>query len=334
MLNYIWAGLIIFSLVFALAYDAREMRRDTYRNQQPLPVTLVFPQDYDPDAAAQPVHIAIDPDRYQEHYDTDERPAASYPATLNRIDETLQVRFARGQDFPEPLASIRQFHAGDDRELAAEVTRMAVAEDGASARATITFAPVRFVKLRDIQAAAFDLARTAVTFSIGLVGVLALWLGLMQIAQASGLINILVKITQPLLRPLFPQIPRDHPALGMIALNLTANMLGLGNAATPLGIKAMEELQKLNPTDDTATDPMVMLLALNTASVQLLPPATLVAIMGIGVAELFIPILIVTFCSGLIAIVTTKLLGRLRMYRRTDPALLAASATTQPEDRP
>ena len=115
-----------------------------------------------------------------------------------------------------------------------------------------------------------------------------------RIAEKAGLINLLVIVTGPLLRPLFPGIPRGHPAMGLVTLNLTANMLGLGNAATPFGIKAMEELQKLNKTTDTATNAMVMLLAMNTAGVQLLPPMMLYAVLGLRASELYIPILIVT----------------------------------------
>ena len=143
------------------------------------------------------------------------------------------------------------------------------------------FEPVRFVKLNAIASAALDFAKTAAEIAIGLIGVLSLFLGLLKIAEDAGIIFALVKLVRPIFRPLFPDVPDDHPALGMIALNLTANVFGLGNAATPFGIKAMEELQKLNPTDDTATNPMVMLLAINTASVQVMPPVLLLALMGL-----------------------------------------------------
>ena len=122
-----------------------------------------------------------------------------------------------------------------------------------------------------ISAAAIDFAETAAEISLGLIGVLALFLGLLKIAEEAGIIFALVRLVRPLLRPLFPEVPEDHPALGMIALNLTANVFGLGNAATPFGIRAMEELQTLNPSEGTATNSMVMLLAINTASVQLVP---------------------------------------------------------------
>ena len=123
----------------------------------------------------------------------------------------------------------------------------------------------------------------------------------------------------PVLRPLFPEIPPDHPALGMIALNLTANIFGLGNAATPFGIKAMEELQKLNPSEDTATNSMVMLLAINTASVQIVPPVLLLALLGMEINRLIFPILITTLLALIVAIVAVRLLGRLPGYRATDP---------------
>jgi len=181
------------------------------------------------------------------------------------------------------------------------------------------FRPVRFVKLNAITNAAVEFAKTAVTIALGLIGALALWLGLVKIADRSGLVNLVVIAVRPVLRPLFPQVPPDHPAFGMITLSLAANVLGLGNAATPLGIKAMEELQKQNPSDDTATDPMVMFLAINTASVQIVPPATLVAVMGLEAGRIYFPMLFVTGLGTVAAIVAVKLLGRLPGYRASDP---------------
>jgi spore maturation protein A len=178
---------------------------------------------------------------------------------------------------------------------------------------------VRFVKLNAIAGAALDFAKTAAEIALGLVGVLALFLGLLKIAEDSGIVFGLVKVVRPILRPLFPEIPPDHPALGMIALNLTATLFGLGNAATPFGIKAMEELQKLNPSEDTATNSMVMLLAINTASLQLVPPVLLLALMGTQINTLIFPILTTSVLGLVVAVVATRLLGRLPGYRATDP---------------
>ena len=131
-----------------------------------------------------------------------------------------------------------------------------------------------------VTEAAIDMAKVSVEIAIGLIGIMALWLGIMKIAEASGLIRIIAKLLKPLTIRLFPDVPADHPAIGSIVLNMSANILGLGNAATPLGLKAMEELQELNEKKDTATNAMVMFLAINTSSVQLILPATVVALMG------------------------------------------------------
>ena len=318
MLNYIWAGLIVFSLVFALIADVRDLARDTYRNERPLPVTLVFPEGYSPEARRVAVEVRLDSAALRAFYGQPVAADPTYAGTLVQTREGRQLRFAEGSDLPEPLTTIRDITSSRDNDLRGLAAVQAAPGDTLAA-ATVTFGRVRFVKLQAISQAALDFAETAVTIALGLIGVMALWLGLLRIAEKSGLINSLVRLVYPVVRPLFPGVPRDHPAIGVIVLNLSANMLGLGNAATPLGIKAMEELQKLNPTDDTATDDMVMLLAMNTASVQIVPPVLLVAIMGLQINQLFFSILIVTACSLTIAIVTAKMLARTRRYRASSP---------------
>ncbi len=162
--------------------------------------------------------------------------------------------------------------------------------------------------------AAFDSARKAVDLAIGLIGIMALWLGIMQIAEKAGLISALAKGIRPLARWLFPDIPDGHPALGSIVLNMSANMLGLGNAATPMGLKAMKELQELNPAQDTATNAMVTFLAINTSSVQILLPATVVGLMGAASAAIFIPVLLASTVSTVVAIVAARWLEKRRAY--------------------
>lgn len=330
MLNYIWAGLIIVSLLFALVYDTRDLVRDTYRNEQPLPVAFTFPRGYDPDSRRVPVDVRIDPATYGRFYGTDARPDSVYRGLLIQTQRGHMLRFEEGARLPSPLSDIRPFSSSGDDELQGELEGFVLRADSAMAAAGVVFASVTFVKLHAIADAAFSFAETAATLALGLIGVLALFLGLLKIAEASGIIHALVRFTQPVFRPLFPEIPDGHPALGMIVLNLTANMLGLGNAATPLGIKAMEELQELNPVKDTATNSMVMLLALNTASVQLVPPTLLVAVMGIGVNELILPIILVTFCSAVVAVTAAKLLSKTRRNRASDPHRTdtAADSTT------
>ena len=165
-----------------------------------------------------------------------------------------------------------------------------------------------------VTEAAINMSKVAVEISIGLIGIMALWLGIMKIAEASGLIRIIARALRPITVRLFPDVPDDHPAIGSIVLNMSANMLGLGNAATPLGLKAMEELQELNPKKDTATNAMVMFLAINTSSVQLIIPATVVALMGATASQIFITTILATLASTITAIVMVKLLEKMKRF--------------------
>jgi spore maturation protein A len=316
MLNYIWAGLIGFSFVFAVAYDVRDLVSDTYRNGAPVELAVTFPDGYSAEARSLPVEV--DFVSFGETYGTAADGPGLLSGTLVQTRDGREIRFGQDAELPEPLETIREFTSRRDHDLRGPVTLTLIRPDS-SASATIVFPAVRFTKMQAITQAAFDLAETAVTLALGLIGVMALWMGLIQIADKSGLLQIVVRVTQPLLRRLFPEIPDGHPAIALIVLNLSANMLGLANAATPLGIKAMESLQELNPEPDTATDSMVMLLAMNTASVQLVPPVLLVAIMGLQVNQLIFAILIVTSMSLTVAILAAKLLGRRRKYRLTNP---------------
>jgi spore maturation protein A len=316
MLNYIWAGLIVSSFLFALGYDIHDLQTDRFRNGEPLAVALAFPSGYDSTARQVPVTIRIDPEAYGTFYRTDQRPDSVYAGYLLQTREGRQLRFDAASRLPEPLATIGKVSASRDKELQGRVASLASSGNGT---ATVIFEPVRFVKLNAIAAAALDFAKTGAEIALGLVGVLALFLGLLKIGETAGIIHGLVKLVQPILRPLFPEVPRDHPALAMIALALTANVFGLGNAATPFGIKAMEELQKLNKSDDTATNPMVMMLALSTASVQLVPPVLLLALLGLQINRLVFPIIATGLLGVIIAIVAAKLLGRLPAYRDSDP---------------
>ena len=328
MLNYIWAGLIIASFLFALAQDGLDIARDRYRNGQPLPIELRLGAGADPAAKSLPVRVRISQEEFRKHFGgVGGEPAEGYSATAERTSRGMLLRFKPGESFPAPLSVIRDNTSPDDKELRGALGEVNFT-DGA-ARTTVTFPPVRFVKLNAITTAAFDFAKTAVTIALGLIGALALWLGLVKIAERSGLVNLVVIAARPLLRPLFPQVPPDHPAFGMITLSLAANVLGLGNAVTPLGIKAMEELQKLNPTDDTATDPMVMFLAINTASVQIVPPPTLVAIMGLEAGRIYFPMMLVTGLGTVAAIVAVKVLGLLPGYRASDPNKPAGSGAVK-----
>jgi len=162
----------------------------------------------------------------------------------------------------------------------------------------------------------FDTAKTGFDIAIGLVGVMSLWLGIMKIGERGGLIQLFGRLVAPFFRRVFPDIPPGHPASGSIVMNVSANMLGLDNAATPLGLKAMRELQEINPTKDTASNPMIMFLVLNTAGITLIPTSVIAirqsmalqqGLTGFNAADIFLPTLLstfISFCAGLIAVAT------------------------------
>lgn len=166
----------------------------------------------------------------------------------------------------------------------------------------------------------FASSKTAFEISLGLTGVLSLWLGVMKIGEKGGVVNVLARMLSPVFVKLFPDIPKGHPVTGSIFMNIAANMLGLDNAATPLGLKAMEQLQELNPKKDTATNPMIMFLVLNTSGLTIIPVSILVYRAQLGAAQptdVFIPILLATFFSTLAGIIVTSLYQRINLINRT-----------------
>ena len=175
----------------------------------------------------------------------------------------------------------------------------------------------------------FSSSKTAFEISLGLTGVLSLWLGIMKIGEKGGVVNVLARLLSPVFVKLFPEIPKGHPVTGSIFMNIAANMLGLDNAATPLGLKAMEQLQELNPKKDTATNPMIMFLVLNTSGLTLIPISIMVYRAQMGAAQptdIFIPILLATFFSTLAGVIITSLYQRINLLNRTMLLTLGGAA--------
>ena len=165
----------------------------------------------------------------------------------------------------------------------------------------------------------FSSSKTAFEISLGLTGVLSLWLGVMKVGEKGGVVNVLARLLSPVFCKLFPDIPKGHPVTGSIFMNIAANMLGLDNAATPLGLKAMEQMQELNQKKDTATNPMIMFLVLNTSGLTLIPVSIMVYRAQMGAAQptdIFIPILLATFFSTLAGIIITSLYQRINLLNR------------------
>lgn len=166
----------------------------------------------------------------------------------------------------------------------------------------------------------FETSKTAFEISLGLTGVLSLWMGLMKIGEQGGLVNALARVLSPIFNRLFPDIPKGHPVTGTMFMNISANMLGLDNAATPMGLKAMQELQQLNTKKDTATNPMIMFLVLNTSGLTLIPMSVLLYRTQLGAAQptdVFIPILLATTVSTIAGLLVTSIYQRINLFNRT-----------------
>jgi len=171
----------------------------------------------------------------------------------------------------------------------------------------------------------FEMAKTAVDICLGLIGVLTLWMGLMNVGERGGAVRVLARLVQPFFHRLFPEVPEDHPVHGSIIMNFAANMLGLDNAATPLGLKAMQELQELNPDPDTASNAQIMFLVLNTSGLTIIPISIMVYRAQLGAAnpsDIFLPILLTTFFSTLAGLIAVALVQRINLLDRTVLAYL------------
>ncbi|MGA3084102.1 MAG: nucleoside recognition domain-containing protein [Thermodesulfobacteriota bacterium] len=171
----------------------------------------------------------------------------------------------------------------------------------------------------------FEMAKTGFEISLGLTGVMTLWMGLMRVGEKGGIVNLMSRAVGPLFRRLFPEIPKDHPAAGSIMLNIAANMLGLDNAATPLGLKAMTQLQEINREKDTASNAMIMFLVLNASGLTVIPVSIMVYRAQLGAADpsdVFIPILLATFCSALAGLVSVALIQRISLLNKVVLAYL------------
>ena len=181
-----------------------------------------------------------------------------------------------------------------------------------------------------IMNSTFSSAKSAFEISLGLTGVLSLWLGIMRIGEKGGVVNVVARWLAPVFSKIFPDIPKGHPVTGTIFMNFAANMLGLDNAATPMGLKAMEQLQELNAEKDTATNPMIMFLVLNTSGLTLVPISVMVYRAQMGAAQptdVFVPILLATFFSTVVGLIVTCLYQRINLFNRTLLLFIGALCT-------
>src|SRR5690606_24576859 len=284
-----------------------------YRNNEPIPVQINFEDTFIRDEAkSYNVIIKIKQEDYQNFYKEkiNEDILLNAKLTVNPAEDKNSAILIVNDGSPEILKDIASA-SGEDDDITAVLSSINITDNGASGE--IIFESASFLKLKDVTNSAIDYAKTAVEIALGLIGIMALWLGVMKVAEEAGLIKIIANWLKPITKRLFPEVPHDHPAIGSMVMNISANMLGLGNAATPFGLKAMEELDKLNPNKGTATNSMVTFLAINTAGMTLIPATAIAVRAAQGSAN---PAVIIgtsifgAFCAVVVGLTAAKLFER------------------------
>ena len=316
MLNYVWISLLLIGIFTAVGRDINDEVSNTYRNG------IVFNAQYEivkqqtALRSSYEINLHIPASAFNQFYNiTTAASDIHQPAVITTLASGKQkIEFAVTDATPQFWKEMA-IAAGGKEKLEGEVSSL----DTETGTIAFTLEKINFAKIRAVTKAAIDYANTAVTISLGLIGVMALWLGIMKVGEAAGLLGALTKLMTPVTKRLFPDVPPNHPAIGSMIMNIAANMLGLANAATPLGLKAMEELNKINPKTGTATNAMCTFLVINTAGFQLIP-ATVIAIrVGLGSVD---PVIIVgtsifgAACATTAGLIAVKLLQRLPRYKK------------------
>lgn len=320
MLNYIWIGLIVIGILVAVGSDFRDEMQNTYQNGLVQEGTLEITRNPGPLRSSYEGTLVIPMERFNSFY----RKSTVKDAVRQSVSVTVvpggisSLEMQPGEASPQVWRDMARFATNKDR-LTGTVVLFSPLPEGGSARVQFILEPIRFVKMRAVTQTALDYAGTAVNIAIGLIGIMALWLGVMKVAEEAGLLKILTRMLAPVTRRLFPDVPTDHPAVGAIIMNIAANMLGLSNAATPMGLKAMEELNKLNPKVGTATNAMVTFLAINTGGLILIPATAIAVRAAAGSANpgIIIGTSIIGASAATVAgVLASKLLQRLPRYRK------------------
>ncbi len=314
MLNYVWLGLLILGIGTALTTDIMDQADNKFRNGDALPIEIMFSDSVSIEKdGAYDAKIKILADDYNSFYNVSQASEVivNSKISVNSAENKIGVFFKvdeknawnveiHGKNFGQRGWFIRKFYGGKNSEPNTIDGNLIVKK-------------LTFTKMKECNKFCLDYAGTAVNIALGLIGIMAMWLGVMKVAENAGLIKIIANSVKPITKFLFPDVPSDHPAMGSIIMNMAANMLGLGNAATPFGLKAMEELQTLNEKKDTATNAMVTFLAVNTAGLTLIPVTAIAIRAASGSSN---PAIIIgtsifgAFCATTVGITATKILEK------------------------
>jgi spore maturation protein A len=331
MLNYIWLGLIAIAIVVAVGRDVSEETSNRFRNNEPIALhvapgamKIAGPNHFTGTAFLTKTEIA-------RFYGADEANSIKGDTVFFAADLVQSPTNAKSgaltitlpSNAPQVMVDAASA-SGDATKIIGQYTNTTpqpppLAEEG---ELMFTAPTVHFRILAKVgNDGILKIADTAVQLAIGLIGIMALWLGIMKIAEAAGLVLLLARIVRPVMVRVFPDVPPDHPAMGAMVMNMAANFLGLSNAATPLGLKAMEELNKLNPVAGTATNAMCMFLTINTTALTLVP-ATVIAIRltlgSTNPTDIIMPTFLATFVSLILGIFFTRFIQRFFPIKRTE----------------
>ncbi len=329
MLNYIWIGLIVLGIAVAVGSDINDQVRNTYRNGEALEVAVRFT---DHDTLAQPCQsrpclIILPFTRFSDFY----RLSSASGPQPGRDDTTFIIQPASVTLMGDGTGTFQLLLSEKSHLWWQKMAKAAGVKDklngkivlhsggGTGHQASIVFESITLVRIRAVTQAVLEYANIAVTIALGLVGVMALWLGIMKVAEVAGLAGLITRGLSPIMTRLFPDVPENHPAMAAMVMNIAANMLGLSNAATPFGLKAMDELNTLNRKKGVATNAMVTFLAINTGGLTLIPATALAIRVGIGSANPAVIIGTSIFgasCATIVGIATAKLLQRLPVFRK------------------
>jgi len=326
MLNYIWLTLLGLGILTALTLDVNSSLTDKYKNNKPMHVTVDWQAEQYSIHADTKMHISaksfatfynLNP-ALNRNLTPDPSPQTDIQQKIrivyNEKEKYYSVYFLIDENAPDIWKEIAKSD-GKENDISAKLWLGNNINDKTK-EAYIVIEPVSLMKMKAITNAVIEYAAKAVTIAIGLIGIMALWLGMMKIADQAGLISIIAKSVKPITRFLFPDVPHDHPAMGSMIMNMSANFLGLGNAATPFGLKAMEELDSLNPVKGTATNAMCTFLAINTAGLTLIPASAIAVRAALGSTN---PAMIIgtsafgAICATIAGVATAKICEKFPM---------------------
>lgn len=313
MLNYVWLTLLFLGIVSATYLDISDFTSNKYNNNKPLKASIDFTEDELIDSEKSSAQLIIKSSVFNSFYKSESQEDIKTEIILSPEDEKGERQFFINisENSPAVWKEIAPL-AGKNEDIAGKLKVVQVSNENVY-YAQLYFEEISFIWLKKVTNDAIKVAQTAVEIALGLIGIMALWLGVMKVAEDAGLIKIIARALNPITRRLFPEVPADHPAIGSMVMNISANMLGLGNAATPFGLKAMEELDKLNPNKGTATNSMVTFLAINTAGMTLIPATAIAVRAASGSAN---PAVIIgtsifgAFCAVVVGLTAAKLFER------------------------